>query len=162
CPMRFLLSVLFSLVLPSVFLGAEAEVLVRSDYPGGNILIVGQEGNRVHLRQDYSTSSRWWFYWNFDVTGTAGEKATFIFTEGNVIGARGAAVSLDGGLHWQWLGRDCVTTEDDTTRFTYTFPESGTPVRLAFAPPYQLSDLERFLERHDGTPELTRDVLCTS
>ena len=44
----------------------------------------------------------------------------------------------------------------------YTFPEDVTRVRFAFAPPYQVRDLNRFLDQHSDNPNLVVDTLCTS
>ena len=61
------------------------------------------EGDQVYLSQELRDTNGWWFYWNFRVRGAAGRTLTFKFTNGNVFGTQGPAISLDNGLTWSWL-----------------------------------------------------------
>ncbi len=160
--MKYACILLLGLCATTLGTPVAAELTLQSDYPGGNIVVEKHSPGAVELRQDYHTSSRWWFYWNFEATAAPGEMVPFSFTDGNVIGTRGPAVSLDQGKTWNWLGTDTVDAENSRTAFRYTFGETGGPVRFAFAPPYQVSDLERFLETVSGHPALTVDTLCQS
>lgn len=133
-------------------------------FPGGNIIVERMEGDTVYLHQDIRDTTEWWFYWYFRVRGASGRTLTFRFTQGDVIGSRGPAVSAgthyrtDAGTTWRWLGRDAV----DHIAFTYTFAPGTEEVRFAFSLPYVESDLRSFLVRHAGSPYLRTDVLCTT
>jgi hypothetical protein len=96
------------------------------------------------------------------IQGAASESLTFEFTDGNVIGTRGPAYSLDHGKTWSWLGTDHVDTSGDHVRFTYAFSELANSAIFAFAPAYVESDLDRFLERAKTHPNLHVDKLCRS
>jgi len=142
--------------------GAGAGLTIHSDYPGANITVERQESGTVYLRQELRDTDGWWFYWNFGVTGAPGETAAFRFTDGNVIGTRGPAISLDSGLSWDWLGTDSVEKLQDGVAFRYTFTDAAPSVRFAFAPPYQATDLQKFLARHADHPGLAAETLCQS
>lgn len=160
--MRSTYSVFLGLFAVALGATASAELTLQSDYPGGNIIVEKRTPASVALRQDYHTSSRWWFYWNFEATAAPGEIVTFNFTDGKVIGTRGPAVSLDQGKTWNWLGSGTVDAEKRLTSFRYTFPKGGEPVRFAFAPPYQVSHLDQFLDTVSEHPALRVDRLCQS
>jgi hypothetical protein len=124
-------------------------------FPGGNILCDRLAGDHVYLRQDLRDTEGWWFWWHFRVRGAAGRTLTFHFTDKDVIGTRGPALSRDGGLSWSWLGRDSAA------EFSYTFPAAANDdVRFAFAIPYLEADLRRFLAGHAGSPHLRMATLC--
>ncbi|MDP6634142.1 MAG: peptidase M14 [Phycisphaerae bacterium] len=138
---------------------AGAKVVIDADYPGGNIIVERIDGDVVYLRQDLRDTAGWWFYWSFRVRGASGRKLTFRFTNRNVIGTRGPAVSIDGGETWSWLGAGSARGAS----FAYTFPaRSKAPegVRLAFAIPYQEANLKRFLARHKNHKYLAVNTLC--
>ena len=117
---------------------------VDCDFPGGNILVERIEGDDVYLHQDQRDTPGFWFYWYVRVRGAAGRKLTFHFTQGNVIGARGPAVSVDGGRTWSWLGMEPVRGAS----FTYVFPEKVEEVRFCLAVPYLEANLNEFLARY--------------
>ena len=121
---------------------ADGGLAIDADYPGGNIIVDGIDGERVSVRQDLRDTEGWWFYWNFRVRGAAGRTLRFHFAGRSPIGLAGPAVSLDGGLSWTWLGAESV----EGSGFLYTFSSSEEEVRFSFAPPYQERDLRRFLE----------------
>jgi hypothetical protein len=136
-------------------------VRVDCDFPGGNILVEGIDGELVRLRQDLRDTDGWWFYWNFRVRGAQGRKVRFEFTTGDPIGVRGPAASTDGGRTWRWLGAEA----GDRHSFSYDFPAAageGSDVRFAFTIPYQQADLDRFCQANRDNPRLRPDVLCTS
>jgi len=122
--------------------------------PGGNILVERCEGDRVYVRQDLRDTEGWWFWWCFRVRGAAGRALTFQFTNKDVIGTRGPAVSTDGGLSWSWLGAGT------RAGFYYAFPPHADEVRFAFAIPYLETDLRRFLAKQAGSPCLRLEELC--
>lgn len=129
---------------------AEAAVTVDAEFPGGNAIIEKVEGDEVTLRQDLRDTAGHWFWWNFRVRGAAGRTLTFRFTNGNVIGVRGPAVSLDGGKTWAWLGAGAVKG----TSFSYAFPADAAEARFCFAMPYFEADLKAFLTRYAGNASL--------
>jgi hypothetical protein len=131
---------------------------IDAAFPGGNIIVESIDGDRVALRQDLRDTQGHWFYWAFRVRDAGGRRLTFRFTNGNVIGVRGPAVSLDEGLHWSWLGAGSV----QSAAFTYAFPPDAASVRFAMAIPYQQADLERFLARAASRRYLRADTLCRS
>jgi hypothetical protein len=90
------------------------------------------------------------------VRDAEGHTLTVSFTESNVIGVRGPAASVDGGLTWQWVGAETV---DDRT-FTYQVPAKVESVRFCFAMPYLEEDLHTFLEPYADHPNLALDDLC--
>ena len=124
---------------------------IDCDFPGGNIVVERVEGDRVYLHQDQRDTPGFWFYWHFRVRGAAGRTLTFVFTKGNVIGARGPAVSTDGGKTWAWLGTKAVKGAS----FTYAFPKKADDVRFCLAVPYQEANLDEFLRRFRDNPHLT-------
>ncbi|MBL7222094.1 MAG: peptidase M14 [Phycisphaerae bacterium] len=135
---------------------ARADVKVNADYPGGNIAVDRIEGDTVTMHQELRDTGRWWFYWNFRVSGAAGKTLTFRFTNRNVFGTRGPAVSMDGGLTWSWLGTKTVKGAS----FSYKFAPDAKSVRFAFSLPYQGADLGRFMARHKGNKHFAVHELC--
>jgi len=130
--------------------------VIDCDYPGGNIIVESIDDDTVRLKQDLRDTAGWWFYWNFRVRGAAGRTLTFQFTDQNPIGTRGPAISRDGGLSWQWLGRP------PGPAFSYAFAADEDDVRFAFCIPYLQSDLERWLNAHPVGPNLRVETLCTT
>ncbi|MBX3180644.1 MAG: peptidase M14 [Candidatus Hydrogenedentes bacterium] len=155
-----MLNGLLSLLLLAPFSGAGIEI--HADYPGANIAVARHEDDTVYLSQELRDTSGWWFYWNFGADGAPGETVTFRFTDGNVIGTRGPAISTDAGATWRWLGTDTVEKTEDGVLFRYTFDGTAPSVRFAFAPPYQAADLDRFLARQAAGAHLAVETLCES
>ena len=133
-------------------------VTIDADYPGGNILVDGIDGDVVRLRPDLRDTTTWWFYWNFRVRGAAGRTLTFAFSGQDPIGVRGPAVSTDRGAAWAWLGAE--TVKDGS--FRYTFAEDCTEARFAFTYPYLENDLDTFLARHNLNGHIQTAELCTT
>jgi hypothetical protein len=157
--MRWLLAITVALAaLPAMAEDKASAVKIDADFPGGNIIVEGQEGETVLVRQDLRDTQGDWFYWCFRARGAEGRKLTFRFTGSNVFGARGPAVSLDGGVTWRWLGLGCVKGKE----FTYDFPADARDVRFSFAMPYLEDALKRFLDAHRGSPHLAVEELCKS
>jgi len=133
-------------------------ISVDAAFPGGNIIVTAVDGDRIFVRQDPRDTSGHWFYWCLRVRGAAGRTLEFIFPEGNVIGVRGPAVSLDGGVTWAWLGN----LRDNPVSFSYRFPPECGEARFSFGMPYTESNLESFLARHAGDPHIEAGTLATS
>ncbi len=94
------------------------KVQVDNEIPGGNILVDSIYGNLIDLRPDLRDTGEEWFYWCFRVRAEPGTAFTVHFTGHNVIGVRGPAVSLDQGMTWRWMGRECVEGKS----FSYQMP----------------------------------------
>jgi len=144
--------------LLAVHAPAAEPVMVDAAFPGGNAIIEKIEGDTVVLHQDLRDTAGPWFWWHFRVQGAAGRTLTFRFTDGNVLGVRGPALSSDGGQTWAWLGAAAVKG----TSFTYAFPADAAEVRFCFAMPYFEANLKAFLARWEGNPSLKAATLCTS
>lgn len=135
---------------------ADSDLWINADFPGGNIKIEKIEGDSVWLRQDGRDTEGWWFYWQFGVHEAQGRTIRFNFTDGNVIGEMGPAISFDEGATWSWLGRD--TVEGDS--FTYEFPKNARHVRFCMAIPYVEKNLNNFLRKRFTHPNLKLGRLC--
>lgn len=140
--------------LPAFATQAEAAIQVDAAFPGGNIVVDKIDGDTVYLRQDLRDTEGPWFYWYFRVRGAEGRTLRFQFTQGNVIGVRGPAVSHDGGRTWSWLGAEQVREG------SFRCACSGGEVRFCFAIPYLESNLQAFLQQHAGDPALRVQALC--
>lgn len=128
-----------------VSIGNEAQIRIDANFPGGNILVEEVREDKVWMRQDLRTNVDDWFYWNFRVRGAAGRKLQFIFTGGDVFGARGPCFSSDG-IRWKWLGREIL----DGNSFTFAFPSTINQAFFSFGVPYTENNLVSFLAEHPG------------
>ena len=133
---------------------------IDADFPGGNILQDGRDGDTLFLRQDLRDTEGHWFWWYFRARDCAGCRLLFSFTDGCVVGHRGPAVSRDGGRTWEWLGRDSVVRTEKGFAFEARFPDDAEDTRFAFSIPYVESDLLRFATARDGA--LRIEELCRS
>jgi hypothetical protein len=133
-------------------------VQIDCDFPGGNIIFEGIEGDTVRVRQDQRDTLQYtWFYWYFRVRGAAGRKLRFEFSD-PVVGVRGPGVSLDGGWSWRWLGSE----SGDERSFAYAFPAQPDEVRFSFGMPYTQRNWERFVAGYADNPHLRLGTLCRS
>jgi len=137
---------------------ASAQPLIDADFPGGNIVLERIDGDVVYVHQDLRDTEGHWFYWAFRVRNAGGRTLTFRFTNGDVVGVRGPAMSVDGGLTWKWLGSQSA----DARSFRCHLPVDAREVRFAVSIPYQESDLRRFLNRHQGSRLLNVTTLTRS
>lgn len=135
-----------------------AAILVDAGIPGGNIIVDSVEGDTIRVHQDLRDTEGPWFYWSFRVSGAAGKTLDVQFTNGNVIGVRGPAISTDHGRSWRWLGPEAV----EGSRFRYSVPFGIDEVRFSVTIPYFESDLHAFLKRHCGNSALESGVLAES
>lgn len=133
-----------------------AAITVDSDFPGGNIIVDSIEGDTIAVHQDLRDTEGDWFYWYFRVCGASGRELAVRFTQGNVIGVRGPAVSTDGGRRWRWLGAEAV----DGQTFRYQVPADADEVRFSFGMPYLEANLHEFLARYADHPHLGVGELC--
>jgi len=153
--MKHLLPLVISLAVATT---AFAEIKIDADFPGGNITVVSIDGDSVRLQRDIRDTSGNWFYWSFRIRGAEGRALNFEFT-GNWIGARGPAVSNDGGTTWRWLGDNPGFSNN---KFQYAFKSDEKEVLFGMAMNYTEKDLKRFLEKHKDNPNLNVETLCKS
>ena len=132
---------------------------IDCDFPGGNILVDDLADSVARIHPDLRDTEGNWFYWCFRVRAAAGKTLRFEFTQQAPVGARGPAISRDGGLTWQWLGRS-DTTSDAT--FTYTFAPDENEVLFSFAMTYTQRHFDRFLASLPGREHLRAATLCTT
>lgn len=148
---------------------AEPTVEIRTDFPGGNLRVDGNDGSTYQIAPDLRTSKPW-FYWYFEAKTTQPGRVTFQFA-GAAIGNRGPAVSTDGGKTWNWLGTEQVTYATPKTAttpgspgesFYYDFTAANETVRFSVGFPYVQSNLDEFLQKNAGNPNLKQSVLATT
>ncbi|OGV49625.1 MAG: hypothetical protein A2X49_04675 [Lentisphaerae bacterium GWF2_52_8] len=146
---------------------AEEKIKIRSDFPGGNLIVTKNEGATVEIAPDLRDSAPW-FYWNFEAEVIQPGRVDFSFADGMKMAAKGPAVSLDGGRTWQWLAPDHFKFSSPATKdspanpkdsFYYEFKEKGEKVRFSMAIPYLQSNLDEFLKKNASNPNLTQSVL---
>lgn len=130
---------------------------VSGDFPGGNIILDSIDGDTVRLHQDLRDTAGDWFYWCFRVAEVSGRAVRFQFTGSRAIGARGPAVSIDGGATWSWL-----QTGNDPSGFSYFFPEDSEPVFFSMTIPYTEANLTQFLTPWANHPHVRTGILCKS
>jgi hypothetical protein len=133
----------------------EASLKIDADFPGGNIKVLGIDGDTVKLQQDLRDTAGSWFYWSFRIRGAEGRKLNFVFT-GGVIGSRGPAVSTDNGLTWRWLGELGFSA----TKFQYQFGADEKDVYFSQGMNYTEKNLKRFLEKYKDNHYLKVETLC--
>jgi hypothetical protein len=138
-------------------------VHIEANFPGGNIICGRVDDSSIWLRQNWSTSTEWWFYWHFRVHGAAGKTLRFHFIDGHVFGAHGPASNGEAfNVDWQswlWLGREVVHTDADSLWFEYSFPDDCNTPYFSFCIPYVESHLMAWLQQH---PSVQRNVLTQS
>ncbi len=140
---------------------AEMTVAIRSDFPGGNVIVVKNAEANVELAPDLRGGMPW-FYWHFEAQAAQPGKVTFAFDGQPRIGVRGPAVSTDGGRSWRWLGTEQVTYaalgtpvgDKPRETFTYEFLPQQLTVRFAVTIPYLADDLQRCLDAQRENPHL--------
>ncbi len=133
------------------------EIMVDSDFPGGNIIVDRIAGDTIWLHQDLRDTEGDWFYFHFRVRNAAGRTINVEFTKSAVLGPLGPAVSYDDGATWNWLGAQSMR---EYSAFTCHLPADA--VRFAFAVPYTGADLAAFLARHQGNSNMRVVELCKS
>lgn len=144
-------------LLATCLVTAHAEVRVDAQIPAGNIVCERVDDDRVMIHQERRGSVNWWFYWAFRVRGAEGRKLTFNFTDGDPVGTRGPAVSVDRGLTWRWLNKNFTTKS-----FSYTFAPTENEVWFAFGMVYTERDWVRFITRFDSSPFVEKGQLTVT
>ena len=153
--MKHLFPFIISLATVAPTLG---EIKIDGDFPGGNVHVVSIDGDNVRLQRDIRDTEGDWFYWSFRIRGAEGRMLDFEFT-GNWIGARGPAVSNDGGDTWRWHNDK---PDFPNNKFQYTFKPDEKDVLFGMGMNYVEKDLIRFLEKYKDNPYLKMETLCKS
>lgn len=130
--------------------------VIDCDFPGGNIVLDRMTGDDICLHQDLRDTGGDWFYWYFRVRHASNKRLCFHFTESRALGVRGAALSLDKGTTWRWLGSG--TVEED--RFFYDFPPNIEEARFSFGMPYLGSHWTAFAHRWRNSTRFANDEFC--
>ena len=130
---------------------------IDAGFPGGNIIVLGIEGDTVRVKQDLRDTKGNWFYWSFRVRGAEGRALEFQF-EQDVVGYRGPAISADAGKTWRWLNAEPAKTLSKT--FKYSFGPDEKEVHFSWSINYTEKELKAFLEKHKGHPALKIETLC--
>jgi hypothetical protein len=142
-----------------------SQVVVDSEFPGGNIVVESISEYEIHVHQDLRDTDIDWFYWCFRVRGAQRKTLRFVFTTSQAIGVRGPAFSLDEGVTWSWLRvtiGDEVDSDDKENSFEYTFADDAASVRFSFAMPYQMEHWNAFTESLPESDLLALHTLCTT
>ncbi len=131
----------------------------RTGFPAGNAILDEISGNRIRFRPDLRDTSEPWFYWAFGLSGAAGQRLQFEISRPWTLSTRGPAMSLDGGLSWNWLGAESLEGE---WGFHVDVPPDCAEIRLSVGMPYTGFDLDRALQPHRQNPRLRVQTLCES
>ncbi|HRE49883.1 MAG TPA: M14 family zinc carboxypeptidase [Flavitalea sp.] len=134
---------------------SEIIIAIDTEFPGGNIKIDSIRGAEVYLRPDLRGNGTDWFYWYFAATSATNDSVKFIFNAPGCLGIRGPAVSLDGGLTWNWL----TESEMRANEFSYLL-EAGREIRFSMGMPYVEADFRRFIKPYATHPSVRLDTLC--
>ena len=149
---------------------AYAAIEIRSDYPGGNVKVdkIDEAANVIVLRPDLRDTKGNWFYWDFIVRRSRGDRPTertihFQFPKNgyDYLASLGPAISKDGGKTWRWLNADGKRHEPKNA-FDYTFAADETETRFATSIPYLQKDWDAASVRWRGKEGVKFDVLCKS
>lgn len=131
---------------------AESGISIRSDFPGGNVIVESIKENTVTVKPDLR-GGRDWFYWSFECETASSQVVRFELPDEKYmkyISMQGPAVSADGGKTWQWLGADTV----DGAAFECAF-EAEKPLRLSVTIPYMQINLDRLLKENEDNEHLS-------
>lgn len=152
-------------LLPSQLFALEPRVTIRSDFSGGNVVVLANEPGAVRIAPDLR-GSRDWFYWYCEVQAGKPGTVTFSLPDAPKLGARGPAISRDGGKTWGWLAPEQVKlappgakAAEKVDRFTVHFTQAGETVRLAVTIPYGQVELDAFIAKFQRNPHFHTEIL---
>ncbi|MEM1057643.1 MAG: hypothetical protein AAGK14_00200 [Verrucomicrobiota bacterium] len=135
------------------------ELSVHTGFPGGNGQVDDVAASLIRFRPDLRDTEGDWFYWNFQVSGVAGQEVVFELPQKGLIGSLGPALSLDDGATWTWLGRASV---EEDRRFRVAFAAGQNHARLAVAIPYTLTQWNDFRRGTTWPADAEINTLCQS
>ena len=136
------------------------DVTIDFDFAGGGVKFISKQDGVVTLTPDLSDfgGSYPWFYWNIKVKSETARTITFQFQWGSSIGDGGVLYSTDNDQTWHYL------QNNSHDRFQFTF-EAGQTVHFSCALPYQLADLNNWLDElqqnNNGLVSVNRNFSVT-
>ena len=133
--------------------------VISADFPGGNVRVLGAEGDTVRLAPDLRETLRFWFYWRFRAEFPGAGTWRFEFPDGNCVGTRGPAMRRAGERVWRWLSGDALHESDRVFEWTSAGPET---VEFCQCIPYQGADFDAFAASFADDPRVTVSELCRS
>ena len=131
---------------------------LSADFPGGNVRVLGIEGETVRLAPDLRDTAQRWFFWRFRATFPGAGTWRFEFDEPSV-GTRGPAVRRAGETEWRWLSGDALHESDKLFEWTAAGPET---VEFCQCVPYQGADFDAFVASFADDPRVSVSELCRS
>ena len=138
---------------------------IRSDYPGGNVKVLGidETNGVVRVAPDLRDTEGKWFHFDFTVRGTAGRTLRFQFPQDKYeyLSSLGPAISRDGGATWTWLNAD-GTRYKPINYFNYAFAPDESETRFALSIPYTQKNWDAASVRWRGKDGVELGVLCKS
>ena len=134
------------------------DILITSDFPGGNIELLSIENDTVRLNPDNSFTEGEWFYWYFKASNIPGRRITFKFEQENVLARYGPGYSLNNDHSWKWFGEYRI--KDNS--FTFLFSETDSIIYLSTAFPYVENNFNQFISKLRNQNILSIDTLCIS
>ena len=144
---------------------AHAAIEIRSDYPGGNVEVLGidETSGVVRVAPDLRDTEGKWFHFDFTVRSAAGRTLRFQFPQDGYeyLASLGPAISRDGGATWAWLNAD-GNRYKPINYFDYAFGQDERETRFAFSIPYTQKDWEAASVRWRGKDGVELGVLCKS
>lgn len=157
--MKFLVTSLLSFAV--VMTATAAEFEIDADFPGGNIIVSGIDGDTVRLNVDLRDTTQKWFYWSFRIRGAEGRTLNFEFPAvvRGFVGNRGPAISDDDGMTWRWLGDK---PDFARTKFRYDFGPDEKEVLFGVGMNYTEKNLKSFFEKYENNKDLKIETLCLS
>ena len=113
---------------------------IRSNFPGGNVIILRIEGTTVYFVPDLRNTTEDWFYWCLCVEDAAGMTLTFVCEGKRWIGPWGPAVKKEGDWYFD------TQIPSDSVSFTYTFGTQENRVWFCHDLPYMPERFVRLAE----------------
>ena len=133
---------------------------ISADFLGGNIRVLGLDGETVQLATDLRETQKYWFFWRFRATFPGAGTWRFEFPEGgSAVGTRGPAVRREGEREWRWLSGDTLHESDRVFEWTAAGPET---VEFCQCIPYQEADFAAFAASLADDPRFSLSELCRS
>lgn len=139
--------------------GGYAQISIDTNFAGANVIIDSISADTVYFKPDLRDTQGDWFYWNFRAISTQPKKWFFKALDTNDLTSRGAAYSLDGGYHWQWIDEADHLSDQ---LFSFTFGEADQVVRLSMGQPYTQLNFEQFIKLYKDDPRLKLGELATT